>query len=175
MEKINLHSLSTKVRPRSRQNIRDMANQIRRDFRLDNKKALDIVKFLELASFYMEFDYEIVEDREMKSNYAETDLSNDVIRIRESVYLRARQGSPRDRFTVAHEIGHYVLHKGKVLLCRSDEKIKPYEHPEWQANTFAGEFLVPYEEAIFMTESEIAETYKVSKEVSEIQKKVAHK
>ena len=139
------------------------------------KKALDIVKFLELASFYMEFDYEIVEDREMKSNYAETDLSNDVIRIRESVYLRARQGSPRDRFTVAHEIGHYVLHKGKVLLCRSDEKIKPYEHPEWQANTFAGEFLVPYEEAILMTESEIAETYKVSKEVSEIQKKVAHK
>ena len=166
---------TTKVYPRSRADIRNIAKQVREKFHLDNEKSVDIIKFLEIASFYLEFDYEIVPERELKNNYAEIDLNNSIIRIQESVLLGASEGNPRHRFTIAHEIGHYILHKNRVILCRSDEKIKPYEHPEWQANTFAGEFLVPYEKALEMTESAIAETFKVSKEVAEIQKKVAHK
>ncbi len=173
MERINLHNISTKVYPLSRKGIRDIANKIRKDFYLSADKSIDVVKFFEFSAPFLGFDFEIVEDNEMKNNYAETDLNNNIIRIRESVFLGAGDGNPRDRFTIIHEIGHFILHKNRVLLCRSDEKIRAFENPEWQANTFAAEFLVPYEKAVALSEMEIVEIFKVSKKVAEIQKKVA--
>ena len=53
----------------------------------------------------------------------------------------------RQRFTLAHELGHYFLHKeeqanwsDKYTFTRADEKSDPME---WEANRFAAEFLMP--------------------------------
>ena len=48
--------------------------------------------------------------------------------IREDVYERAIQGVPRDIFTIAHEIGHAILHDDiqEIALARNDEKINMY-------------------------------------------------
>ncbi|MCC7491681.1 MAG: ImmA/IrrE family metallo-endopeptidase [Fimbriimonadaceae bacterium] len=49
----------------------------------------------------------------------------------------------RDRFTIAHELGHYFLHAnqgertGKAARSGMDERV------EWEANWFAGELLMP--------------------------------
>ena len=53
------------------------------------------------------------------------------------MYKRQIQGVPRDIFTIAHEIGHAILHDDieEIALARNDEEIKPFENPEWQANT----------------------------------------
>ncbi len=66
----------------------------------------------------------------------------------------------RYRFTVAHEVGHWVLHAPKVLakkrqpslfgdkdnepsiVCRSSQRKEP---AEWQADYFAGHLLMPTE------------------------------
>lgn len=51
-------------------------------------------------------------------------------------------GNLRNRFTIAHELGHYFLHSGvgkkaiKVLRAGSGRV-------EWEANWFAGAFLLP--------------------------------
>ena len=62
--------------------------------------------------------------------------------------------SMRLRFTVAHEIGHIVLHSNEITACNfcslSDfkcwmgDRTKPYT-PEYQADEFAGRLLVPRE------------------------------
>lgn len=62
----------------------------------------------------------------------------------------------RLRFSLAHELGHYFLHKDvySSLTLESIEDWKDfilnvpeaeYENFEWQANEFAGRFLVPYD------------------------------
>ncbi|MHB9023441.1 MAG: ImmA/IrrE family metallo-endopeptidase [Armatimonadota bacterium] len=64
----------------------------------------------------------------------------------------------RYRFTLAHEIGHWVLHRHEVtsaaqgslfaddasgrILCRASQK---YDAREWQANQFAAYLLMPTE------------------------------
>jgi len=56
--------------------------------------------------------------------------------------VRAHNG--RDRFTLAHELGHLVLHSntGMARRVRSSE-IKIYCNSEWQADAFGGALLVP--------------------------------
>jgi hypothetical protein len=41
--------------------------------------------------------------------HGETSVEERLIRIREDIYLGAIQGMGRDRVTVGHEVGHYIL------------------------------------------------------------------
>jgi predicted transcriptional regulator len=64
------------------------------------------------------------------------------------IFLPLHTGPIRDRFTIAHEIGHYVLH---YLWPKSQGKdVGPIEvmrygtgRVEWEANWFAAGFLMP--------------------------------
>lgn len=58
----------------------------------------------------------------------------------------------RRRFTIAHEIGHYVLHSGEILHYDTDELEKIFlrsddisSPEEIEANHFAAELLMPEE------------------------------
>lgn len=91
-----------------------------------------------------DFQLEIVPREEMGNKHGETYPSKNLIRIREDVYMNAVEGNGRDRLTIAHEIGHLLLHDDdSIALCRLEpnEKLKPYEDPEWQADAFGGELL----------------------------------
>ena len=74
----------------------------------------------------------------------------------------------RIRFSFAHEVGHFVLHKDiyeKIPFTRPEEwkysvlnmADKEYRNFEWQANEFAGRFLVPRERLIV----EVKKIYKI--------------
>lgn len=63
--------------------------------------------------------------------------------FRASVYEQACQQVPRALFTVAHEIGHICLGHTRTFNREPSREIKVYEDSEWQANTFAAEFLMP--------------------------------
>jgi hypothetical protein len=70
----------------------------------------------------------------------------------EQVYDDLHNGTPRARFTVAHEIGHGIMHgrylkeihtgNRKVTMLNRGQ-IPAYADPEKQANRFASEFLMP--------------------------------
>lgn len=63
--------------------------------------------------------------------------------VHERVYADACRGGPRATFTVAHELGHIVLAHRRTMNRASNSEIRPFENSEWQANTFASEFLMP--------------------------------
>lgn len=62
------------------------------------------------------------------------------------IVLPAHTGRSRDRFTIAHELGHYVLHYlwnpaiagGRMMATRRGS-----DRIEWEANWFAAAFLMP--------------------------------
>jgi hypothetical protein len=62
------------------------------------------------------------------------------------IYIRAADNRRRQRFTLAHEIGHYVLHRdliGDGLIDSALYRSKLGEWYERQANRFAADTLMP--------------------------------
>jgi Zn-dependent peptidase ImmA (M78 family) len=52
----------------------------------------------------------------------------------------------RQRFSIGHEIGHWHLHKGRMLFCSGREIDRPTSgplNPEQQADAFAADLLLP--------------------------------
>ncbi|MFC4799457.1 ImmA/IrrE family metallo-endopeptidase [Neobacillus sp. GCM10023253] len=162
--------------PTSRNSIRELTNIIRNLAGMNEVKFFPVVEFLEwvLPQIDPLFSLEIVTPNELKNQYAVTYPEKHLIRIQEDVYERAFSGSGRDRFTIAHEIGHYIMHKpGTIALARSQnyERVPKYKDPEWQANTFAGELLAPPQIIKGFSEKEVAMCCGVSLEVARIQLK----
>jgi Zn-dependent peptidase ImmA (M78 family) len=52
--------------------------------------------------------------------------------------VNTRTSRRRQRFTIAHEIGHFLLHEGTLIV---DHAVRV----NWRANTFAAELLMPRE------------------------------
>lgn len=75
-----------------------------------------------------------------------------------SFYIRlsSHTGALRDNFTIAHELGHLVLHWpivkkskpgfGMRATRKVDKENEPLQRCEWEANWFASAFLMPSKE-----------------------------
>jgi hypothetical protein len=52
---------------------------------------------------------------------------------------------PRRRFSIGHELGHWVWHRGRALSCQQRDMDKPWSalDPEAVANGFAADLLMP--------------------------------
>lgn len=63
--------------------------------------------------------------------------------------VNSRQAKPRQTFTVAHELGHFVLHPSanfvdrKLMYFRDSRSAEAIDMREMQANEFAGNLLMP--------------------------------
>ncbi len=164
-------TISSKAKPQSSDSIKNIVKNFKENYGISLNGEVDVIQCLDKLLVEDFLEYEIVPDTELKGSYAETDLYFRKILIKENVYLGAVQRNSRDRFTLAHELGHMVLHTQGITLCRNNEKINTYEDPEWQANQFAAEFLVPLEKIYNMNISEIANTFQVSIEMATYRKK----
>lgn len=134
--------------PLSRMDIRKMARVIRKIAGEDNVRYFDIVKFLDITLPKIDPDFNfIVEDKERLGDcHGLTYPDKNEIHIREDVYNRALEGSGRDRLTMAHELFHLLQHeKHNISYARVDNNclVKKYRDPEWQADAFGGELLIP--------------------------------
>lgn len=153
--------------PISRKNIREIVKIIRDSVGFSDKLEFPIVEFLEIVLPRIDdkFQLEIKAIEEMGNQHGLTYPEKHLIILREDVYLNAIEGKGRDRLTIAHEIGHYFLHKSNsIALARTSpgERIKPYCDPEWQADAFAGELLVPYKLVRGMSATEVSRLCGVS-------------
>ena len=165
----------------SRGTIRAYADKIRTFLGFGTKDYIHIPKLFDKLSVFLnergfEFDYEVLPDDDKifeNKEEAFTDMITGIIYIKESVMEEAcRRSYRRGTFTLAHELGHYLLHylQYDVKLARvSDEINVPiYCDPEWQADTFASEFLMAFDECVHMSAEEIRKTYHVSRKAAEV-------
>ena len=185
------------VKSRSRADIANQASDIRKlaDTLMSggDPHFLDILGLLDRIALLPNgaaINYKIIPYEEMLSKYGGADgLSlpeSRLIYIREDVYLGADEGVGKDRFTIAHELGHCILHSNEEnKMARTYNALKPYESAEWQANCFAGELLMNrsyydyYREIGFADAAKLcgvsyeAMNYQLTKAVSVKNKKVA--
>jgi hypothetical protein len=80
----------------------------------------------------------------------------------------------RKRFSIAHELGHWMNHRGKAMACVARDLLKPWSalDPEAVANAFAADLLLPEylfrprvegRPISFKTVAEMAEVFQVSR------------
>lgn len=154
------------AKPESRNDLRDMATRLRLLLGIKPcQPYIDVTRVLEkIEELDPYFSFEVVDDTELEAGVqAQTDVIRDKILIKESVYDGAAANNGRDRMTIAHELLHFLLHQPSTLtLFRRNEPMPLYKNPEWQAECFAGELLMPYEIIKNMSEDEIVKKCKVS-------------
>lgn len=158
--------------PLSRAKIREFTKMLRKTLNISPNEKFPTIYFLEFGLKAFGFDYDICDKNELENCYAKTIPESKVVKIKEDVYMRAVEGVPRDLFTILHEVGHVIFHNDRTIeFARNEEKIPAYMDPEWQANTFAAELLVPSDYIDGMTKEEIVIRYGCSNEVALIQMK----
>ena len=133
-----------KAKARTKVMIKRIAKAIRKILKLENNEPFPVIKFIEVLMSGLhesQFMFVVVDDKDLKYNYAETDIKNKVVRIRQSVYEKAVNNDENALKIIKHELGHYFLHRKDVelIFAKSDKetKIKVIEDPEWQADVFA--------------------------------------
>ncbi|KEQ12841.1 hypothetical protein GZ77_20565 [Endozoicomonas montiporae] len=131
---------------------------------------IDIVRVLEhflVTNYGVEYEYPPKDEMSQEGLTRPDDRS---IKIRLDVYEAACKGDPRGRFTIAHEIGHLLLHQGVTPEFARDgnQAHQIFEDSEWQADEFAGALLIP-SSAVESCDNpeELCEKYGVSIEAAE--------
>lgn len=162
------------VEPLSRNNIRNITWKLREQFGLQKIMYFPVLPFIEWVLPEFGMDYDVVSPGELGDAYGLTHTRKGIMKIREDVYLGAAEGHARDRFTLCHELGHFLLHTpDRVSFARGN--VPAYMEPEWQANVFAGELMAPYQLVKNMNPYEISKRCGMSLTAAEIQYSEYHK
>lgn len=145
-----------KAPPQKIVSIRSKTNKLRKLFDRETGH-LNMIHFmeLELPLIDSEFVMEVSDDKFLYEMGYEAyyDPKGTSIVVRDDVYDCATLGesnSLRHQFTLAHELGHYFMHRGlnPVLPRGVIPNHEVYEDTEWQADTFAAELLMPFNEVV---------------------------
>jgi Zn-dependent peptidase ImmA (M78 family) len=132
------------VQPRTRADISILATAVRTALHLgDGRVAMAPLLEIALPEILPDYEFLIVEDHQMPGAEGFTDLSKPIISMPQSVYDALLEACPRARFTAAHELGHLLMHSGSHVQYARAEHANVSTDPEWQANEFAGAFLMP--------------------------------
>lgn len=146
-----MSALAYRVRARKRKEIRKLAESWWSGLGVSGDR-FPIVEVVDVAlskHFRGRYTFAVLDKHQMGDSHGLTDPDQLIMLIREDVYVGACQGQGRDRFTLAHELGHLLLHGGGRYLERADPNVRrvpthaKYEDSEWQADTFAAELLMP--------------------------------
>lgn len=133
--------------PRSIDTIRSMALQVRDALGYRQVAQINTTEMLEFAlpRILPGFIYDVKTMAKMGENEGLASPDRDYIAIREDVWEGARRGRGRDAFTLAHELGHVILHQSENLMQRRGRgEPAIFCQPEWQADTFAAELLMDF-------------------------------
>lgn len=103
--------------------------------------VMDIVEF-RLSAFFEGFAIDVCDRDVMGDDEGRVVAGENCIMLRQDVYEAAWHGAGRARFTVCHELGHFLMHR-EVTMARMCEDHHPiYRDAEWQADEFAGGLLM---------------------------------
>ncbi|WP_303909471.1 ImmA/IrrE family metallo-endopeptidase [Thiohalomonas denitrificans] len=132
-----------KVKARRITEIRRLADHTRKVLNQDGP-YIDVIRILEHQLQDIGINYDIRPTSELNGAHGITYPNEALIVLSDEVVEGASEGNGRDRFTIAHEIGHLLMHDNVSFARQSvAASHRVFEDSEWQADTFAAEFLMP--------------------------------
>ena len=132
------------VAPRSIVGIREEADTLRKRLRLD-ALPIDMHSLVEWHLHECGINWGIADVEQLGDMEAAASMAERALYLREDTYYALTESDTRARYTVAHELGHIVLEHSPVLGYSATRlSHEPFRDSEWQADTFAAEFLMPH-------------------------------
>lgn len=173
------------VRPRWENELADLAKQWRVEAnRSSRQKYTNVLHLIETVfpHYFSDngpgktkgpFHVKIVKSEvENDGKIAKVSYNPLTLSIVRDIYEKAKRGYGFERFVLAHEIGHILLHDESAKAFSHDangglKSAQKERSAEWQANTFAYHLLLPMQELGNFSAYELATIYLVEMEVAE--------
>lgn len=137
-----------KTNPLSVKDISNIAASIREQYGIARDTAFPILEILKQLFYDNYLSIQLLADDDPyldEDTPAVYNANDNFIYLKESVIEEVESGNYRSNFTLAHEFFHYLQHQVLRFKFEEVEDRKTYEDPEWQANCFSGELLLPDE------------------------------
>ena len=137
-----------KTNPLGVKDIADIARRVREEYKIGFGDCFPILEYInslydkELIGISILDDNDSYLDKDTPALY---NAKDNFIYLKESVLDEIENENYRSNFTLAHELFHYLQNQLLGFSFEEVEDRKTYEDPEWQANCFAGELLLPDE------------------------------
>jgi hypothetical protein len=145
-----------RVPKRSDAEIREEAYQAKREYETANRRPVNVIRCLQSGRIPTRYGrkrliYNIVDDDEMGGKDGRTEFAHDevIISVKRTVHERANWGDGRARMTLAHELGHGVMHYGATVYRGTGSagttelsRGNAAGSAEHQAKVFASAFLI---------------------------------
>jgi hypothetical protein len=172
-----------RVKPRSNDEVKALAKRLLVECGTDNRFPVNVLSILNRNEINTDFGNKrlicnVVPDNELGDDDAVTKFENGVVTItvKETVWQSALLGVGRSRMTIAHELGHAVMHEGPPMARATGARgrsallwIKSFESAEHQAKIFASALLIPdWAAAELQSAAEISTQFGVSLEAASI-------
>ena len=161
-----------KVPARSWASISASADRVRKQLALTKVPYMPVIEVIEqVLDQQLDMTRFLVGSHvEMQGAEGYTCPDGEFIMLREDVYEGVCSGEARDRFTTAHELGHWVMHtKMPLARVKRGDGTKPYMLAEPQANQFAASLLMPKSFiSASDTETELMERFGVSYDAARV-------
>lgn len=135
-----------KTNPLSVKDISLIASSTRKKYNVKSDDAFPILEYIDYLFGEGLLSIQLLDDNDPyldKNTPAVYNTKDNFIYIKESVLTEIEEGNYRSNFTLAHELFHYLQHQVLGFEFEEVEDRKTYEDPEWQANCYAGELLLP--------------------------------
>jgi hypothetical protein len=135
----------TVVAFRSAGEIERMASTVRRHLGVPPDARISMQPILEhtLDLLFEDAHFEIEEDYKMAGAEARTSYYEPLITVAARTYRDLGRGEGRARMTIAHEIGHLMMHCLRPVAMNRSNFYDRHCDPEWQADVFAAALLMP--------------------------------
>lgn len=135
LESINIPEFSfPHIEPSSNNHPSDIAFRVRNYYSLPPGPVENLVSFLEKNGVIVVFLHLGFDKFDGLTRFTSSN--------RPIIWINANMSNDRKRFTLAHELGHLIMH------LRSEDLEKSEEDKELEANDFASEFMLPRIECI---------------------------
>lgn len=166
------HRFSFRVPPLPAWQIEEQANRCRALFLTREQIWFPIVEVLEFAlpRIITDFNLEIHSAEELAIEGMLLPRSSTII-VHEDLYDEACAGWGRARFTLCHELGHFVLHRALKATLDTQKRRghRLYEDSEWQADRFAAALLAARAHGeYFDSISELVKKCGISRKAAEV-------
>lgn len=157
-----------KTNPLSVLRIKKVADEIRKSYSIPLDTFFPIYDYINELCDNNVLNIQILEDDDeafSDGKIAFYNAQENFIYIKDSVDAELNENNYRSNFTLAHELFHYMQVQVLNFKFEEVEKTEAFMDPEWQANEFAAQLLIP-EEYVNLSPEEIVERFHVSIEAA---------
>ena len=168
-----------KTNPYNVSQIRKVAEELRKTYDVPSDTFFPIYDYIMELVDKDCLEYQILEDNDKffdEGEYAKYNGIDNTIYVKDSVDAELNGEDIigyRSNFTLAHELFHYMQVQVLDFKFEEVEEVQSYCDPEWQANEFAGQLLLP-EKYLDLEVDDLVEKFHVSKECA-LYRKVKYK